>query len=145
MSLTTDTFVTHQAVQERLDFERYRVQGVLETHAVHTDAIVGVVSDYLNALHYFRPEHIFEPIERNETPAIAIGITEELEQVLGSQRRDRTPLPHSGEVYGVFVDYIKDEQADMLREQLKTSAIPRAVTLTLTHFILGGVNIQADT
>lgn len=138
MSVVTESTISQDQAHERLAFERYRVQSVFETHARMPETITGVVSDYINAIHLLRPSHIFEPIMRNDSTELAIGITEELEQVIQPMRSIRE-TPHSGEVYGVFVEYIKDDHATMLREELKVSAIPRAVTLTLAHFILGGV------
>lgn len=143
MSLTVDSVLTQEDAQARLSFERYRIQAVSETHARDPDTIVGVVSDYINTVHILKPEHIFDPIERRDTRAIAIGITEELEKVIQPMGRKQLP-PHSGEVYGVFVEYINDEHATMMKEKLGTSMIPRALTMTLAHFLLGGVSITEN-
>lgn len=138
MSVATGLEISQDQVQERLRFERYRVQSVFETHSRMPETITGVFSDYINTIHSLRPEHIFEPINRNDTTELAIGITEELEKVLQPMRSIRK-TPHSGEVYGILIDYIKDDHATMLREEHNVSAIPRALTLTLAHFILGGI------
>jgi hypothetical protein len=142
MSLTVESIPSQEVTQERLAFERYRVQSVFETHSRRPDIITDVVSEYINAVHVMKPSHIFEPIERNDSKAIAIGITEELEQLINPiSKKLRTP--HSGEVYGIFVDYITDEYSVMLRQDVGVSALPRALTMTLSHFILDGI-IECD-
>lgn len=122
--------------EPRLEFARYRIQGVFETHGRKPETIANVVSDYINVVHAVQPDHIFDPIQYNDTAGVAKGITDELERVI-TPMNFKVVLPHSGEVYGIFVDYLTDDHAKALREEIGVSSIPRAITMTLAHFILG--------
>lgn len=128
---------------EVLEFNRFRLQNVLSSHSSNAEALVGVTAEYLDSVHRYQPEHIFGPIERQEFPEIAKGMTEELEEVFALTEKSRRPKFHSGDVYGIFIAYLKDEHADILRETLETSAVPRAITLTMARFLLGDIELSS--
>ncbi len=128
---------------EFLEFNRFRLQNVLSSHSSNADAIAGVAAEYISSIHRQQPEHIFGPIKRQEFPEIAKGMTDELEEAFALTKESQRPKFHSGDVYGIFIAYLKDEHADMLRETLETSAVPRAITLTLAHFLLGDIELSS--